>query len=434
MIRKVQKAKIIEKDRFIVEMPVDVEVTVVKGDKVKEGTLLYTQVVSEVIETHYLPKSLGVRAANSSNYIGRVSGQLIEKGDLLAEKIAGAGLITKRIVAGTDGIISTKRIKLGYIDILDEASENEVTSPVEGVVTGITLGKRIEIESSSVAVDYLAANHLNKAAHHVDSLSGEHVVGGRVVSLVSRVNSYKIDKKQKESEKNDDFNYPEQGARDIAIDVALVENSKKHPTKSSKDAIELTMNLDINNLDFRNKIVYVGNYLYPEMAKRLYKKEAVAVITNAMDYTDFDDLDIPIIVLNGFGPQSGRENFSFETVLNEAMSVDKSLFVELSVESKQMHVFGLTEDILESLELETTEVSASKKNPQQTSTFGDVSAEIKVGDYVKSLEPESFGMSGRIAEIQDAAETGESGTQILIVVRENGSHFITDALTVEIVI
>jgi len=432
MIRKIEKAKIIKKDRFIVELPVDVEIDVKKGDKVNERTVLYTQVISDIIETHFLPKSLGIRAVNSANYIGRVAGQLIEKGDLLAEKLSGAGLITKRIIAGTDGIISTKRIKQGYIDILDEAQIREVTSPVDGIITGITLGKRIEIESSSVAVDFLAVKHLNKAAHHVDSLSGEHVVGGNIVSLVRRVDNSKqsnrkktidVSENVKSLKDSEDFAYPNN-----------VDNSKENIAQNShRNAIEFSMNIDPGEMNFKGKLVYVGNYLYPDIAKKLYQREAIAIIANAMDYTEYIDLNIPIIILNGFGIQSGRENYSFEQLLNEALMVKKELFVEVAVESSQLHIFGLPEKVIADLSKKTAR-KQDKSNIIQMSTFLDLLGEVKVGDFVKSLEPESFGMSGKVVEIQDAVKTGETGTQILIVVRDNGSHFITDALTVEIVL
>jgi len=423
MIRKIQKAKIIEKDRFIVELPIDVEIEVKKGDKVKEGTILYIQVVSDIVETHFLPKALGVRASNSADYIGRVAGQLIAKGDLLAEKLSGVGLITKRIIAGIDGIISTKRIKHGYIDILDEARERKVTSPVSGIITGITLGKSIEIESSSVAVDFFAVNHLNKAAHHVDSLSGEHVVSGNIVSLVRRVDDNTNATNSKRFIKSGEFNYPESVETDAI-------NSYKN---SNKNAVELTMNLDPSDMNFKGKVVYVGNYLDPEIAKKLYQREAIAIIANAMDYTDYVDLNIPIIILNGFGLQSGRENYSFEWLLNKALIATKELFVEVSVESKQLHLFGLSEDVIEEV-LQEKDIKQKVLDVMPSSNFLDTIGKVKVGDIVKSLEPESFGMSGKVVEIQDAIKTGETGTQILIVMRDNGSHFITDALTVEIVL
>ena len=441
MIKTKRKITTIKKDRFIVEMPTDVEIHVSVGQRVTKNTALYTEDIAVILETHYLPKSLGIKASQSADYIGRVSGQLVQKEDLLAERLTGGGLMTKRIIAGTDGILSTRRLNLGYIDILGEAESKDVFSPVRGKITNVQLGKHIEIESDSLSVDYFRSAHLEKAAHHVDSLSGEYVVGGFVETLFT--------KKMIDSVGEDTAGTHDVGGKSgIFKSVKIQKDIQKMQTK------EISLISNVEDTDFANKIVYVGNYLYPELAKELYKRQATAIITNGIDYDDFDRLEIPIIVLNGFGLQSGRENGSFENIVDLMTKFGEKFFIEIDTDSRQLHVFGLSKKVKTELNVDEDDSGIefvkidprTNKSSKRISSFYEFRSEVKVGDIVRSIEPENFGLTGFVKEIQTATdgvnknkatENLESGIEngfILIVQRENGSYFITESTAVEIMV
>lgn len=436
MIRKISRYKVIERDRFLIEIPVDAEIDVKRGESVKKGELLYQDSSSEIIETYYLPKALGVKADQADQYIGRVSGQLIEKGDLLAERLTNAGLVTKRVVAGVDGIISTKRIKSGYIDILSESNEKSIFSPVDGYIVEIKAGKYIEIEASSIAVDYFSAAHLEKSAHHVDTLTGEHVVSGRLVSIFRQRAGSSID----------------------SDPLSIIGN------KSTEIGKEMELLYDSEIADFAGKLVYVGNFCQPELVKELYKRQALAVIGNSMDYSEMQNLGLPVIILNGYGILSGRDNTTLEPVLeymdritlnnNELNQAD--LFIEVDVETKQLHILGLAKaeitDFLtqqnalpKSYKIDNDNFDEHGVNPDITGGFAGFEPIVKVGDTVVGIDNGNLGLVGKVDEIQelnsqssmdkslqDQQDRGNS--QILIVKRKNGSRFLADTNTVEIVV
>jgi hypothetical protein len=444
MIRKVSRYKIIERDRFLVEIPFDAEITVKRGDQVKKGDLLYIDNSPDIIETYYLPKALGVKAEDADQYIGRVSGQLIEKGDLLAERITTAGMITKRVVAGVDGIVSTKRIKAGYIDIHSESLERELMSPVDGYIVEVKAGKYIEIESSSVAIDYFSAVNLEKSAHHVDSLTGEHVLSGSLVSIFRNFISY-------QDVKNVDN--PDLSALNINDESV---NSRVSTAKIQKEAVttkQVELLMDSEIADFAGKIVYVGNFCQPDIIKELYKRQALAIIGNSMDYSDYKSIGLPIILLNGFGLQSGRDNYTLEPLLE--FNTDNNLFIEVDIETKQLHILGMSNDqIMKFLKkagalpagytINGDNLDENGVNPDIAGSFAGFATNISVGDLVISVDSANLGLVGKVTEVQELGDKDPNGanqdqldsrnSQIIIVKRVTGERLITDTSTIEIMV
>lgn len=215
------------------------------GDKVVEGQTLYDVKKKEVIESHYIPKLLGIRHEETNDHIARISGEYVEKGDLLAERLAAAGMIEKKVLAGGQGVISLERTNQGYIDILGEDVKVSYDSIVHGKVTGITLNSHIEIEAESAVIDFTFGHDLRYAT---------------------------------ESETS-------------AIVGELVTIGKGDSVYTVEDLLE----------SYDEKIVYAGRFLYPSLAEEIFARGAYAVITYSMDYDKMAGATTPIVVLGGFG-------------------------------------------------------------------------------------------------------------------------------------
>jgi hypothetical protein len=238
---------VIKKEKINAEfdLPGKAKVVVENGQKISEGELIYSVEKQSVIETYYLPKLLGIKAEKARDYLGRVAGEYVNQGDLIAERLTSGGLVTKKLVAGIEGVIGLDRLSKGYLDILSESTTVEFNSPVDGIVKDLVLNKKIVVECEGIGVRYVYSSPMiQQEIEHFKDIGGELVVVG-----------------------------------------------------SRKESISKTALDD----SYDNKMVFLGKYLNPEIALEVYKRNAKAVIAYSADFFEVNKYEIPIIVLKGFG-------------------------------------------------------------------------------------------------------------------------------------
>lgn len=215
------------------------------GQQVEEGTLLYSKHSQKIIESHYLPEELEVKLEKVSDYICRVAGEYILPGDQIAEKISVGGLTTMSVHSNSEGIISLKRLKSGYLDIMSETCNEDIVAPIAGKIESIKLNYGITISTSATMVNVHAISSLPKTREYEDG-----VVSGYLKIIGDGTSVY----------------------------------SKKDLAESYNDCI-----------------VYAGKFLYPELADALFERRCRCVIAYSMNYSDFKFLNVPLILTGGFG-------------------------------------------------------------------------------------------------------------------------------------
>lgn len=270
-------------DDLEIQVPLEssVEILVDVGDKVKVGLPLYKVSSKQVAEAHYLPQVLGVKVERCRDYLGRVGGEYVSKGDLLAEKLAAGGLITKRVYAGVDGIVSTQRIASGFLDILSESEDRTISSHIDGVIKSIILNSHIGIQASGVQLPYQLSKDFEKVIQHK---------GGQLLGKF------------------------------MAIGTA-----DQIPSKRELDD------------DYEGMVVFTGKQLHRDLALELYRRNALAIVTYSMFYEDFRQLELPIIVLAGFG------NLKMSSELDKFLNDSSESYVVIDAPG-QMLKFAMQND------------------------------------------------------------------------------------------
>lgn len=332
--------------------PGEVDFFVGVGDKVSKGQPLYKIRKRELKESYFLPTVLGVKIENIRDYIGRVGGEYVVKGDLIAERLASGGLITKKVIAGVEGIVSTNRLDKGFLDIVGEYQDESVESIFDGFVKEIVLNSYIIFGVDVAAFPFIIARNIRSP--HIDA------IGGLTGELA------------------------------ILGDGDSVYNSK-HLDRSYSD-----------------KIVFVGRYLRPELAVELYKKGAVALITYSIDYHDFKDLSVPIVVLAGFG------QLRVNTELTDYLKSHKGYRVNIDSDNNELHFVNA----------EGLDLSKYKGNKY----FAE---ELKEGDSVLIYEGERFATMGKVtSQIEEHLE--DAG--YVSITAQDGARTIVHSSSVAIVI
>lgn len=311
----------------------DVDIHVKEGDKIKVGDKVYSSSAMEIKDSYYLPRLLNAKPEQCIDYIARVSGEYIVKGDLLAEKISRTGLMTKRVIAGDDGVVSTARIKSGYLDILDELKSKEYKANFKAIVQEVSLTKGILLKTEGLQVKLLAANPAAMRA----------VSSGQLV-----------------------------GDLEILGDGTLIYSSA-----------------DLKG-ELANKIVYAGRFLDNDFAKLLYEHDPKAIIVYSMDYLVFNQIDIPIFVVGGFG------HVRADGLVSSVLSKNKGKLIKVSLKMSSSSKL-ITVDIANGTYKNLDEDSeAIKENPYFASA--------QVGRNAKSLDIDSFGFTGKITDIDEERE------------------------------
>lgn len=212
-------------------------IRVKRGDTVKRGDVLLEKEYKKILESFNINKLLGIKSQEAPEYITRVNGEYIVKGEVLAERLTTGGLVVKKIVATQDGVLSLERISEGYLDILSEHVTEEVKSNLYGKVEDVNLSESLSIISR--AFEFKGATMSNYFEGE-----GEFMVIGDGKSVYTQ--------------------------RNITDEV-------------------------------EGKIVFGGRFLYLKTAQEILKRGAIAVIAWSMDWQDYQLLKKNVVVIGGFG-------------------------------------------------------------------------------------------------------------------------------------
>ncbi len=238
--------RIIKKEpSYILPLPFNgkVDVRVKRGDDFKSGDILFSRMTKKIIESHHIPTQLGVKVKDSGDYIARLGGEYVEKGEVLAERLMSGGLVVKRIVATQEGILSLDRVDKGYLDIMSSTE-----------VTDVKIDFRGKVES-------------------IDSNNGMHV---RANAWVMRIIT---SMRAAEDDLSSSF---------IGEFTQIGDGTSVYTQKDLKESYE-------------GCIVYAGRFVYPDLVRELYRRGAELVVAYAMDYEDYSAITEPIVLLGGFG-------------------------------------------------------------------------------------------------------------------------------------
>lgn len=235
------KHRLLEKySKYKFKIPIGSQDTVLvkPGKNIKKGDQLYIKRGSNIKHSFYLPEEIGCTISDAISCVTSIDGEFVDKGEILAEKFATAGLTIKRLVSPAIGLVDLSRIKLGYLDILGEDQESLVLSSFDALILDVNHMDGILVESDVLALDMLCT-----ANNNFTQITGEFEVlnVGKDVKLRAKGESYD------------------------------------------------------------GKIVFVGKYLHKDLLQDLFVKGAKFVLTYAMNYEDFRTQGLPIGIIGGFG-------------------------------------------------------------------------------------------------------------------------------------
>ncbi len=263
-----------EKYEFTIPLNDSVKLFVKEGEDIGFGDNLFTRGESSTKESLYLPRELGCSIKKSKSCVVSLPGEFVEKGDILAEKVSKNGLTIKRVEAGHSGIISTKRLSDGYVDILGEQSSVEVKSNFTGRVLSADSVRGLKICAETTAVDLRAVSKdFFNAKRENESISGEFILIGDGTSV--------------------------------------------YTLKDLED-------------DYRGKVVFAGRFVYEDVIKKIFELGAVCVLVYAMDYQLFRSINLPVGVIGGFG------NINFPVEIRKGIADMSRCFVVADGEEKQV--------------------------------------------------------------------------------------------------
>lgn len=240
-----------------------------KGQKIKEGTEIMKKRGSSIKYSFYLPEQIGVSIPDIEKSLNCIDGELVNEGDVLAEKVVMKGLNVRKLVSPAQGVVDLSRMEKGYIGLLGEESEVVIKSTFKGQVEGINPVDGINIVSDAFALDILAiADSSLKNETEDKKIVGEFLVLG-----------------------------------------------------DGKDLL-----LNVEDIDCQDRIVFVGKYLHPDLMHDLFEKGASFILTYSMEYEDFRRQGLSVGVIGGFG-----EIYSSKSILELIASMkDKFVVVDYS--------------------------------------------------------------------------------------------------------
>ncbi|HVX92489.1 MAG TPA: hypothetical protein VHA74_00035 [Candidatus Dojkabacteria bacterium] len=236
----------VENYDFTIPLDGSLNLHVKKGDSITPRKPIMTKEYKKVLSSFYIPKELGSNIKESADFIVRLNGEYVTKGETLAERLTTGGLSVKRIVANNEGILSLSRIDSGFIDILGENTVEEVHTQFYGKVVDIDVNTGIVVQANALSLEGI----------------------GNAKSL--ETNSGK-------------------SQNHIRGEFTLIKNG---------DSIYTVKDLEES---YEGKIVYAGKFVYPELINQLYLRGAMHVVVYSMNYMDYSDLKVPVTLLGGFG-------------------------------------------------------------------------------------------------------------------------------------
>jgi len=298
--------------KFSIPLTGKERVSVKQGSYIKEGDKIFESMVSGIKKSVYLPKAIGCKAEDSYKYITRIDGEYVEEGETLAQRISTGGLTITDAIAPVSGILDLSRLEKGYLDVLGEESRVVFESDFKGYVNTVNPNDGIIITADSICVDVVATTKTeSKFFGKLEILS----------------DGYSI------------------------VTEQILEN------------------------DYSGKIVWVGPYLYDQVAYELFERGAVAILTYAISYKEFRSIGLPVAVLGGFG------SVHCDQLFVEKLISLKDHLVVLDGTENQLFVISNSEDVNR-----------------------DWFVDKYINEYVISRAPSTYGYIGRIEDIQGDSE------------------------------
>lgn len=323
------------------------------GKIVRVGDSLFKGSVHKIMESHYLPKELSAKPHQCRDYIVRLSGEFVESGELLAEKLTSGGLISKKVVAQSEGLVNHDRLDLGFIDIFSELEEYTVDSRVEGEVVRVGHKDGITLRSSAYEIPLFDISSFGRENFQVEDDS--------IVGVLETL-----------------------GTGDSVYHKGALEES------------------------YHGKIVFAGRFLYPELVEELFERDCLCIVTYSMNYFDLRNLNVPVVVLGGFG------QLGINPRIPIIMKKYDDFYVSIDLAKKSMYFIGGS----------LSRGLHSRKNDGKNSV--DFVSNLKVGMLVKSNDVDSFGITGKIEEIQ-------GGGEYVVVKTDNKGRVVMQSETLDVV-
>ncbi len=292
------------------------KINVKVGESIKKGEEILTKSGSHITHSFYLPEEIDVQVPKLKEHINCIDGELVEKGDVLVERVMPGGLSVKKVVSPVQGVVDLSRLKSGYLDILGEEEEKKKKSSFEGVVESIDPIDGINVISDSYALDLLSISDANNRVKKDRRIVGEFTVIGN--------------------------------GRDLVL-------------KADEES-------------YRDKVVFTGKYLHPELLYDLFQKGALFVLTYSMDYIDFRKQGLPVGIVGGFG-----EIYSSKDI-TELISSMEGVFVIVDYDESQM--FFVTND-------------------KTYTTKEELFVKTAVGSKVISRALSNYGMLGKVVGVEE---------------------------------
>lgn len=319
--------------RFSIPYQSGDKINVKVGQSIKKGEEILTKSGSHITHSFYLPEEIDVQVSKLKEHINCIDGELVEKGDVLVERVMPGGLSVKKVVSPVQGVVDLSRLRSGYLDILGEEEETIVKSSFEGIVEGIDPIDGINVISDSYALDLLSISDANNRSKKHRRIVGEFTVIGN--------------------------------GRDLVL-------------KADEES-------------YRDKVVFTGKYLHPELLYDLFQKGALFVLTYSMDYIDFRKQGLPVGIVGGFG-----EIYSSKGI-TELISSMGGVFVIVDYDESQ--IFFIT-------------------NNKTYTTREELFVKTAVGSKVISRALSNYGMLGKVVGVEEESNyinvEWESGQRTII--------------------
>lgn len=323
------------------------------GDRIGFGQKLFETRRRLIVDSYYLPKILGNKIEDSADYVGRISGEFVSKGDLLAEKLTAGGMVGKRVISGVEGVINLDRISLGYIDIHGEEEKVDLFSNIEGVVEEFSLNSHILVRATAASFKIVDSYNINSGV-----VPRSEIFSGELVTIE--------------------------------------DGSSVYTPNVLKDSYE-------------GKIVYAGRFLYPDTAKEIYKRGALALITYSLDYETLEMLNFPVVVVGGYGLSNGSYDLAY------LLSSNVGHVIRIDTERKQISVANG----------DMVDLNILRKGYR-------FKEGISEGDYVNTISSEHFGLIGRVIEVYKGDDHNsclvETASNARVVINEENLELYISAV------
>jgi hypothetical protein len=323
--------KYVNTEKLLIPFEGKVRSCVKLGDSFEKGDELFKVEGRKIQGSYSLVKDLGIKPEKTLDFVTRIEGEYISKNDVIAEKTVTGGLMAKRVVSEHEGIVNLSKAHLGYVNILSELGIKSCVASFDGVVKDVDFSKGIFVETDVCEMPMFFSN---------DKLD-ENIFGQLQVF-------------------------------------------------SDAESIPSTRKMESS---FEDKIVFVGRFLYSELAVELFRRGCKFILVGSMNYDDFKKVNVPIGILTGFG------NIHFDSTRLAFLKELNGFQVSISKDTNLVQFpVGLNDKISRLIEQKYYTASLQK------------------GDIVRSRDLESFGLVGEIISFD------ESGKFAKVLIQE-GSDF-----------